>query len=99
MVRNHLGGTKRLDDDKISDDGTGPVRGDDSGADESGRGGALYTMDGCKHAERIEKEIAWCMTYDQAEECKGAGGQKLRRVCIWCDKYKRKEEQKDETGN
>lgn len=56
-------------------------------------------MDGCKHAERIEKEIAWCMTYDQAEECKGAGGQKLRRVCIWCDKYKRKEEQKDETGN
>ena len=37
--------------------------------------------------EDIKKEIAWCMTYDQAEECCGASGHKLRTVCVWCPKY------------
>lgn len=37
--------------------------------------------------EDIKKEIAWCMTYDQAEECCGASGHKLRTVCVWCQKY------------
>ena len=37
--------------------------------------------------EEIRKEIGWCMTYDQAEECCGASGHKLRTVCVWCPKY------------
>ena len=39
--------------------------------------------------EDIKKEIAWCMTYDQAEECCGASGHKLRTTCIWCPKYQK----------
>ena len=27
------------------------------------------------------------MTYDQADECCGASGQKLRTVCVWCPRY------------
>ena len=50
--------------------------------------------------EKIISEIKWCMTFDQAEECRGASGRKLRQTCIWCPKYqthqKRKEEQKHE---
>lgn len=55
-------------------------------------------MDGCDHEKRIKMEIRWCMTYDQADSCKGAGGMKFRCVCIWCPKFmdnqKRKEEKR-----
>ena len=52
--------------------------------------------------DRVKKEIAWCMTYDQADTCRGASGRKLRQVCIWCPKYqkqlKKEKVQKDEKG-
>jgi len=54
------------------------------------------------HIERIKKELAWCMTYDQADTCRGASGRKLRQVCIWCQKYqkqmKKEKVRKDEKG-
>ena len=37
--------------------------------------------------DSVRKEIAWCMTYDQADECCGASGHKLRTVCVWCQRY------------
>ena len=37
--------------------------------------------------EEVMKEVAWCMTYDQADTCRGASGRKLRQVCIWCPKF------------
>ena len=51
--------------------------------------------------EKVKTELAWCMTFDQAEECRGASGRKLRQVCIWCPKFQnhqRKRERDDEKG-
>ena len=45
------------------------------------------------------------MTFDQANECRGASGRKFRQVYFWCPNYERwrkrtkKEERKDEKGN
>ena len=44
----------------------------------------------------ISAEIAWCMTYDQAESCCGASGRKLRQVCVWCPKMLKEYGNKDE---
>ena len=37
--------------------------------------------------DSVKQEIAWCLKYDQADTCRGAGGLKLRQVCIWCPRY------------
>lgn len=36
------------------------------------------------------------MTYDQADECRGASGRKLRQVCVWCDRFRRHHERSNE---
>ena len=49
--------------------------------------------------DRVKRELAWCMTYDQADTCRGASGRKLRQVCIWCPRYQehqKREKEKDD---
>ena len=45
-------------------------------------------------------EYEMCLVYEKGRECPGAGGRKLRHVCIYCPNYqtylKRKD---DENGN
>ena len=52
------------------------------------------------YIEKVKTELAWCFTYDQAEECRGASGRKLRQTCVYCPKYeehlKRRKEGKNE---
>lgn len=44
----------------------------------------------CDIKKRISAEIRRCFTFDETDrrKCAGAGGRKLRRVCIYCPKYK-----------
>ena len=49
--------------------------------------------------DRVKQEIAWCMTYDQADTCRGASGRKPRQVCIWCPKYQEHQKGKKEKEN
>ena len=46
-------------------------------------------------AGKIKHELHWCYTFDQAEECRGASGRKLRQTCVWCPRFKKKKEGKD----
>lgn len=34
-------------------------------------------------------EYEMCLVYEKDRECPGAGGRKLRRVCIYCPNYQR----------
>lgn len=34
-------------------------------------------------------EYEMCLVYEKDKECPGAGGGKLRRVCIYCPNYQR----------
>lgn len=34
------------------------------------------------------------MIYDQAEECEGASGRKLRQTCVWCPHFKNNQSRK-----
>ena len=45
--------------------------------------------------ERIAEEIGFCLMYEARGTCTGAGGRKLRRVCVWCPNYRRKEKPKE----
>jgi len=51
------------------------------------------------YIEEIMKEIAWCMTFDQAETCLGASGRKLRQTCVWCPRLKKREGNNDGRGD
>lgn len=44
----------------------------------------------CDISERISAEIRQCFTFEEMDKqkCVGAGGRKLRRVCIYCPNYK-----------
>lgn len=48
--------------------------------------------------KRIEKEIQWCMTFEEKKPCAGAGGRKLRQVCVWCPNYRKGEKKENEKG-
>lgn len=56
-------------------------------------------MGGSDHEKRVKTEIRWCMTYDQADSCKGAGGMKFRRVCVWCPKFMDNQRRKEDKEN
>lgn len=49
--------------------------------------------------KRIEKEIRWCMTYEDGKTCKGAGGRKLRQVCVYCNNFRKGEGENNEKGD
>ena len=51
------------------------------------------------YIEKVKTELAWCFTYDQAEECRGASGRKLRQVCIYCPNYRPKLKKKGDDDN
>lgn len=50
--------------------------------------------------ERTEHEMCFLYDPDQENICPGAGGRKLRQVCVYCPNYerwiKRKEKEKGE---
>jgi len=50
---------------------------------------------------RIDREIRFCLVYEENHSCMGAGGQKLRSVCLWCPNFMRqaKETEGDQNGN
>ena len=39
-----------------------------------------------------------CLKYETGKECRGAGGRKLRRVCIHCPNFIRYERRKEKEG-
>lgn len=47
--------------------------------------------------ERVKQEIYFCFTYEKGKSCIGAGGRKLRQVCVWCPCFKK--EEKHEKGD
>ena len=49
--------------------------------------------------DEIKTEVAWCMTFDQAEECRGASGRKLLHVCVFCPRYQEYEKRRKERKN
>ena len=51
--------------------------------------------------ERIRDEIEHCFKYEPEEKqiCFGAGGRRLRRVCIYCPNYRDKREEKNHEKN
>ena len=57
----------------------------------------MQDLEGSEHEKRIEREIRWCMTWEPGGKCLGAGGRKLRQVCVWCPNYQkeRKEDEED----
>ena len=53
------------------------------------------------HEGRIEREIRFCLVYQDNQSCMGAGGQKLRQICVWCPNFRRQKEKTegDQYGN
>ena len=47
------------------------------------------------HAERMT-EIEMCLVYEKGKACRGAGGRKVRSVCIYCPNYERWQEKREE---
>ena len=43
-------------------------------------------------------EYEMCLVYEKDGECPGAGGRKLRRVCIYCPNYQRHPKRKGVDG-
>ena len=37
----------------------------------------------------VETEIDLCLNYEEGGTCLGAGGGRLRRVCVWCPNYRK----------
>lgn len=54
----------------------------------------MRSLEGSNHDQRIAAELRWCFTFEEGQRCKGAGGRKLRQVCVWCPNYRA-----EETGN
>ena len=59
----------------------------------------MQDVEECDVKKRINAEIRWCFTYEEEKKCVGAGGRKLRRVCIWCPNFRKGEGEKNEKGN
>ena len=57
----------------------------------------MQKLDTCDGQRRIERELEWCFTKDEGKSCKGAGGRKMRQVCVWCPCFKK--EEKHEKSN
>lgn len=56
----------------------------------------MQAMDRSREEKRIEYES--CFTYEKdqdTDECRGASGRKMRRVCIYCPNYRRWIQRKD----
>lgn len=51
----------------------------------------MQNRDKSELKRRIETELRWCFTFEQEQNCKGAGGRKLRQICIYCPKYQKGE--------
>ena len=48
----------------------------------------------------VKTEIDMCLNYNEGGTCYGAGGGRLRRVCVWCPNFKRREgTEGDEDGH
>ena len=52
-------------------------------------------MERSDYAERIGREIRYCLTFEEGNTCLGAGERKRRRVCVWCPNYERYRKQQD----
>ena len=57
----------------------------------------MQGLEECDSQKRIKQEIKRCFTFDEKKSCIGAGGRKLRQVCVWCPCFKK--EEKHEKGN
>lgn len=44
--------------------------------------------------ERTEHEMCFLYDPDQENICPGAGGRKLKMVCVWCPNFKKQKEKK-----
>ena len=53
----------------------------------------MQSMDRGEHEKRIGEEIRHCLVYVRDQACRGAGGRKLRQVCIYCPNYRRWEKE------
>lgn len=59
----------------------------------------MQDVEGSNVKARIEAEVRWCFTFEEKKACPGAGGRKLRQVCVWCPNYRRKEDGENEKGD
>ena len=59
----------------------------------------MQGLEECDVKKRINAEIRRCFTYEEEKRCEGAGGRKLRQVCVWCPNYKRGEGKDNEKGD
>ena len=57
----------------------------------------MQGLEECDSQKRIKQEIKRCFTFDEKKSCIGAGGRKLRQVCVWCPCFKK--EEKHEKGD
>lgn len=44
-------------------------------------------MAGSNYGTQIKTDIVMCLKYDEGGICMGAGGRRLRRICIYCPNY------------
>ena len=56
----------------------------------------MQSVEGSDYKKRIEQELRWCLTFEEGQRCRGAGGRKLRQVCIWCPNYQKEEGEENE---
>lgn len=51
--------------------------------------------------DRIAEEISFCLKYEPEQEgtCMGAGGGKLRRVCVQCPNFIRERSEEEDAGD
>lgn len=59
----------------------------------------MQNVEGSDHEKRIKEELRWCYTFEEGKKCIGAGGRKLRQICVWCPNYqKERRMEEDEKG-
>ena len=51
--------------------------------------------------DRIAEEISFCLKYEPEQKgtCRGAGGGKLRRVCVRCPNFLREKRSEEDAGD
>jgi len=59
----------------------------------------MQDLEGSDFKKRITAEIQRCFTFEEENVCKGAGGRKLRQVCVWCPNYKKGDAGKNEKNH
>ena len=59
----------------------------------------MQSLEECDVKKRINGEISRCFTFKPERTCKGAGGRKLRQVCVWCPNYRKGEGEKNEKNH